>query len=128
MRDIPAILRDVLTGYPEIRLVMLFGSRAEDSARADSDIDLAVLCEQPLTAAFKQQIIESVSLASGLPVDLIDLHGAPEPIVGEALGGKRLLGSDAVYADLLSRHLLNTEDFLPIQRRILAERRDAWFR
>jgi predicted nucleotidyltransferase len=128
MHDKPAILSDILSGYPEISLAMLFGSQSAGSARADSDIDLGILCEQPLTAAFKQQIIESVSLASGLPVDLIDLYGAPEPVVGEALNGKRLLGSDAVYADLLSRHLLNTQDFLPIQQRILAERRDAWLR
>jgi predicted nucleotidyltransferase len=121
-------LRDVLSSYPEIRLAMLFGSQAAGSARADSDIDLALMCEQPLTAALKQQVIEAVSLATGLPVDLIDLYGAPEPVVGEALSGKRLLGSDAVYADLLSRHLLNTQDFLPIQQRILAERRDAWLR
>ena len=30
------------------------------------------------------------------------------------------------YAAMLTRHLLNTADFVPLQQRILAERREAW--
>jgi len=38
----------------------------------------------------------------------------------------RLLGDDATYAGLLTKHLINTADFVPLQQRILAERRSAW--
>ena len=42
--------------------------------------------------------------------------------------GRRLLGDNATYAALLTRHLLNAADFLPLQQRILKERRDAWIK
>ena len=53
---------------------------------------------------------------------------AGEPLLGEVLNGKRLFGDPDIYASLLSRHLLDVTDFVPLQRRILAARRDAWFK
>jgi len=40
--------------------------------------------------------------------------------------GKRLLGSNASYAALLKKHLLDEADFMPYRRRLLSERRAAW--
>jgi hypothetical protein len=40
--------------------------------------------------------------------------------------GRRLLGSDTLFGNLISRHLIEQEDFLPIRSRILTERRAAW--
>lgn len=37
-----------------------------------------------------------------------------------------LLGDDATYAKLLTRHLIDSADFLPLREWILAERRKAW--
>jgi len=54
------------------------------------------------------------------------VYHAPEPILGQVFKGKKLLGDNPTYAALLTRHLLNTADFLPLQQRILAERRAAW--
>ena len=61
----------------------------------------------------------------GRSADIVDLYHAPEPILGQVLRGQKLLGDTATYARLLTRHVLNTADFLPLRQRILAERRAA---
>ena len=115
-----------LAGFPEIRLALLFGSRASGRARADSDVDLAVLADAPLGAERRASIIAALALATGVPVDLVDIYHAPEPVLGEALKGVRLLGDAAVHAQLVTRHVLNAADFLPLRERILSERCTAW--
>ena len=71
-------------------------------------------------------MMEAIAIATGCPVDLVDLYHAPEPVLGEALKGVRLLGDAADQARLVARHVLNAADFLPLRERILAERRAAW--
>ena len=115
-----------LSGFPEIRLALLFGSRASGRPRADSDIDLAILADSPLAPERRACIIEAVALATGCPIDLVDLYHAPEPVLGEALKGVRLLGNAAAHAQLVTRHVQNAADFLPLRERILTERRSAW--
>jgi len=64
---------------------------------------------------------------AGRPIDLIDLKVAAEPLMGQILRhGRRLMGSDEAYAQLITRHLYEQADFMPYRNRILAERRAAW--
>ena len=120
-------LRQALTEHGGVSLAILFGSQATGHATPLSDLDLAVQMATPLEAADKIALIERLALATGLPVDLIDLKHAGEPLLGQILKhGVRLLGSDTDYAALLSRHLFDAADFLPYRNRILAERRQAW--
>ena len=126
MTAIQEQLLRALSGFPEIRLALLFGSRASGRPRADSDIDLAVLADSPLAPERRACLIEAVAQATGCPVDLVDLYHAPEPVLGEALKGVRLLGNAAAHAQLVTRHVLNAADFLPLRERILTERRSAW--
>ncbi len=127
----PAIdeqLTRFLARYPTLKLAMLFGSQATGQATPGSDIDLGLLFDAPLSASEKLGIMETVGAEFGRPVDIVDLFYAPEPITGQVFKGKRLLGDDTVYAELLTKHLLNTADFLPLRERMLAERRVAWIR
>lgn len=125
--DLHLTLRQALAEHGGVRLAILFGSQATGHATALSDIDLAVQMAAPLEAVDKIALIERLALATGLPVDLIDLKHSGEPLLGQILKhGIRLLGSDANYAALLSRHLFDAADFLPYRNRILAERRQAW--
>ena len=51
------------------------------------------------------------------PVDLIDLHEVGEPLLGQIIAhGKRVLGSDASYGNLISRHLYAESDSMPYRR------------
>ncbi|RMF20751.1 MAG: nucleotidyltransferase domain-containing protein [Deltaproteobacteria bacterium] len=121
-----AVLR-VIAKYPEIRLVIVFGSLAEGAGRRDSDVDVAVGASRPLTADQKLSLTGDLAEATGRPVDVIDLRTAGEPLLGQILsGGRRIAGSDEEYAALITRHLIDSADFLPYRDRILAERRRAW--
>ena len=124
----PEALTALLAARSDLRLAILFGSRAEDRARPGSDIDLAVAAQRPLEAAEKTALIEAVAESSGLPVDLVDLRTAGEPLLGRILTkGRRLVVRDAtLLAELYKRHLFDSADFLPYRQRILVERRKTW--
>ena len=112
---------------PGIRLVILFGSLAAGRERADSDLDLAIDAGHRLTAEEKLALMNKLAEQTGRPVDLVDLHAVGEPLLGQILRhGKRLLGGETCYADLIRRHLFDQADYLPYRTRILAERRRAW--
>jgi predicted nucleotidyltransferase len=121
-------LAELLSSYSDIKLALLFGSQATGFATSSSDIDIALLSDSPLAAQFKLELMEKIGSRFGRPVDIVDLFGAPEPVLGQALKGKRLVGEASDYAALLTRHLFNVADFVPLQRRILEERRNAWIK
>lgn len=121
------LLREVLARFPGLVLALVFGSVAQGRQRSDSDLDIAVAANQALTAAEKMAIIEALAERIGRPVDLIDLKVVAEPLLGQIVRhGRRLLGSDAAYGQLISRHLFEQADFMPYRTRVLAERRAAW--
>jgi len=125
--ELASTLRETLTEHGGVRLAILFGSQAAGRATTHSDLDLAVQTSAPLAAADKIALIEKLAQATGLPIDLIDLKHAGEPLLGQILKhGVRLLGSDETYAALLTRHVFDAADFLPYRNRILSERRLAW--
>lgn len=107
--------------------MLVFGSVASGKATAQSDLDIAVLASRPLSVQKKISLINALAESFGRPVDLVDLSQAGEPLLGQILQhGRRILGKDQYYAELLSKHLLDQADFVPYQNRILAERRKAW--
>lgn len=117
-----------LSQYPQFELAILFGSQAMGDATAESDIDLALLSDVPISSSLKLELIELIGARFGRPVDIVDLYYAAEPILGQVFKGRRLLGDNATYASLLTKHLINTADFVPLQQRILTERRSAWIK
>lgn len=66
----------------------LFGSLARGEARVDSDVDLAVLLEQPLPPALPDSGIamaSDIESRTGLPVDVVMLNSAPPDLVHRVL-------------------------------------------
>ena len=116
----------ILRRHPNIRLAILFGSRAGGGARSDSDIDLALLADEPLSGTIVLELTEAIGGEFGCPVDIVDLYHVPQPITGQVFKGIRLLGDNRTYAELLTRHLIDSADFLPLRQRTLAERQAAW--
>lgn len=117
----------VLERHKAIHFALLFGSLAKGSAHRESDVDLAVGATHPLSVQEKIELISELAEAIGRPVDLIDLSTVGEPLLGQIIaGGRKILGNNTTYADIVLKHLFNKEDFVPYQRRILQERRDAW--
>ncbi len=120
-------LRQLLARH-NFQLVILFGSMAKGSARPDSDIDVAVMAQRPLTAAQKMTLIGDIAAHFERPVDLIDLKTTGGPLLGSILDGIQVSGSRSDWASLLSRHLIDEADFGPLRERILKARRDAWLK
>jgi len=122
-------LRQFLARQDDIRLSIVFGSVAGGSQTSESDLDIAVLADGPLTTRRKMALIEALAQLSERPIDLIDLATVGEPLLGKILQqGKRLTGTNAAWAALVSKHLFDAADFLPYRNRILRQRRAAWTR
>jgi predicted nucleotidyltransferase len=122
-----AALRAVLADFPQLVLALVFGSVAQGTARPDSDLDVAVAAAKPLSLDERMAIMAALAQHTGRPIDLIDLHDASPPLLGQILRhGRRILGSDAAYGRLISRHVLDQADFAPYRNRVLAERRATW--
>ncbi|QOC22406.1 nucleotidyltransferase domain-containing protein [Wenzhouxiangella sp. AB-CW3] len=120
-------IRDCLAGKPGLRLAIVFGSLATGQPRFDSDLDIAVAGDSVMTGEQKMALIRELADQTGRSVDLVDINAIGEPMLGQILAsGKRVLGSDQVHAELLSRHLFDQADFMPYRDRLLAERRKAW--
>lgn len=127
LAPIVAQLKEVFAHFPAIVLVVLFGSVAKGVQRADSDLDVAIAAKQGLTIDEKIALVGALVERTGRTIDLIDLHMASEPLLGQIIRhGRRVLGSDTLYGELISRHLFEQADFMPYRARLLAERRMAW--
>lgn len=122
-----AQLLQVLSRVDGLVLAIVFGSAANGRLRFDSDLDIAVKLRHALSVSEKIALIEALAEQTGRPIDLVDLYDPPEPLLGQILQhGYRLLGSQTEYANLLSRHLVEQADFMPLVNRMLKERREAW--
>lgn len=121
------ILR-VLSGYPEIRFCVLFGSASRGALTSRSDVDIAVAGAGPLTFEEKAEIAQSLAAALGREVDLIDLSKASGLILQQALCTGRMVKNDDhdLYAALLKRLWYNQADMMPLVRRILEGRSRKW--
>jgi predicted nucleotidyltransferase len=125
--DLMAALRPALAQRPELELAIVFGSVAAGRQRPGSDLDIAVQARRPLTAEQRMTLVGELALASGRAVDLVDLRAVGEPLLGQILAhGRRLVGSDEAFAELVCRHLFDAADFLPYAQRIVEQRRRAW--
>ena len=126
--DLDRKIESVISRYPSIVLAIVFGSMAQDRARKDSDLDIAVASSTPLTAQTHLAIMEDLALAVGRPVDLIDLDRTHNPLLQQILTkGRRVLCQNRTrYAELLSRMVYEEADLMPYYRRILSDRRQAW--
>lgn len=126
-QPIDQLIKEVFTQFPQICFVIMFGSVAFERQQPESDLDIAIAANHPLSANVKMAIISALAERIGRPIDLIDLSVAGEPLLGQVLRhGRRIVGSDTQYGELIRRHLFEKADFMPYRNRILAERRQAW--
>jgi predicted nucleotidyltransferase len=133
--DLEDRLQAFCAEQPDVRLAILFGSLAQREAtdnhvgaRFDSDLDLGVAGDAPLTPHRKKILIESLGTAFGRPVDLVDLQNAHGTLLRRVLTtGTLVYAPDrSLYATLIRRHLYEQADFMPYRRRILSARRQRW--
>jgi predicted nucleotidyltransferase len=123
-------LQELLSKQGDVDLAIAFGSVAAGTAGTDSDVDVAVLTSEPMSATRKESLIAAIAVATGRPVDLVDLRGAGVHLTGVVLRtGKRIVCREPrIWAELLARNLIDAADFLPYVERLMAERRERWTR
>lgn len=102
-----------------VRFAYLFGSRATGDHRLDSDADVAVCTERPLTLLAESRLADDLVAALDVPaVDLVDLRRAPLRLLGRILAdGIVIYGHDEperVEFEVSTRG--RYFDFLPLQR------------
>ncbi|MFK4766393.1 nucleotidyltransferase domain-containing protein [Desulfobaculum sp. SPO524] len=112
---------ECLAAHPDILLGIVYGSASAGTMRADSDVDVAVLAEAPLSLEARLDIILELSLALGREVDVIDLHTAHGLILRQILtkGAVALKRSTVAYARLMKRMLFDHADMEPMRRTIV---------
>jgi uncharacterized protein len=96
-----------------VRFALLFGSRADATARPDSDWDVGVYLDPALDAhqRLELRLRLSAALAPGLVLDTVILNDAPALLAHRALRGRLLLKRDArAYVRFFVRILGAAED------------------
>jgi uncharacterized protein len=79
--------------FPEALGIYIFGSRAQGSARPDSDLDLAILMPGYVEPLALWDAAQALGDALSLPVDLLDLRAASTVMQHQVLTtGERLWG------------------------------------
>jgi predicted nucleotidyltransferase len=121
-------IKSLLETEPGLKLVILFGSALKDQLRFESDVDVALAMDEPLTWENKLELIERLGCALERPIELVDLHQAHGLILQQILTtGELLICRDRpFYGRLIKRMLFEQADFQPYIDRIHRERRKRW--
>lgn len=103
-----AVLAEITASFPQRQLhgAWLYGSHVRGGARADSDIDLGVLCDAPLDPVAVFDAGSRLAARLGTSVDLVDLRRAGGLLRVEATHRGRPLLTPSVEADLFTAHAL----------------------
>lgn len=95
--QIIAILRERLPG---LVAVYRFGSEVTGTTNRESDLDIAVLCDKPLSAQTRYSLVSELEVALGRPVDMVDLSTASTVICAQVVStGERLFCPDPIPGD-----------------------------
>lgn len=115
--DLAPALAMIRQDLPDLVGVYVFGSVAAGLARADSDVDLAVLCAAPLDATRLAELREKLAAALRRDVDLIDLAAAPTVLQMQIVGEGRLIAApDKTAAGLFELRVLRDYRDLKFRR------------
>jgi predicted nucleotidyltransferase len=118
-------IKDFLNTDSKILQVILFGSHATETQRENSDIDLAIQLEKPMTATQKLTYIEKLQHYTNAEIDLVDLLTVGQPLLSQIMKyGIRLRGNSPQYAALAIKNVTTTQDFMPAIKYIMKVRRE----
>ncbi len=126
--EIARRLRDQFAEDRALRVAVLYGSAASGTMRPDSDVDVAVLYNHPLTVEERLELMARLQDRLGQAVDLVDLAAANGVLLQQILcNGEVLVKNDPEsYVRLLQRMVYAQDDFMPYYRRELRKRVEAF--
>jgi predicted nucleotidyltransferase len=111
-----------------VRYALVFGSASRDAMGPDSDLDIALSADQPLSSAQRFGLIEALAAACGRPIDLVDLRAARGTVFAKALQGRELF-CDSIRAkgEAMYRRASLVEEDLNVARASFALARPRMF-
>jgi len=117
-------IRQLLLQYEGVRLVIVYGSSVTELFREQSDIDIAVLFEEPLTPDQKMTLLGELASALRREIDLVDLYKLNGVLLKQILSKGVIVykQSDHVLYKLLQRMIYNQSDFMPFYQREMKNR------
>jgi predicted nucleotidyltransferase len=126
--DISDRIANVLEQETGLKLVLMYGSAAADRMRHDSDVDIAVLFDNPLNLEQKMDLISRLERELKRNVDLVDLFNLSGTILKQILcKGRILINNDpAALTRLYQRMVYNQADMMPYVTRTLLERQQRF--
>jgi predicted nucleotidyltransferase len=127
---IAEITAKVLHTEQGLKLAILYGSAATGKLRADSDVDIALLLDCPLSAERKMKLISRLERELQRDVDLVDLFSLSGTILKQVLSKGRVLiqTKPGELAGLVRKMIYNQADMMPYVSRTLIERQRRFIR
>lgn len=112
----------------DIDLVVVFGSRAHERNRPDSDLDLAIWRSCAWKTDFVRECMDELTEILPTTIDLVDLSNADGPILQEILcnGQKIFERHDHLLGELYIRLMDWRTDFAPAWEKMVDQRRKRW--
>lgn len=93
--DLIRLVEKVRAALPDVIAIYVFGSQAAGIAGPESDIDLAVLNDSPLSQVTCWDLAQELAREAGRDVDLVDLRAASTVMRAQVISkGQRLFCAD----------------------------------
>lgn len=89
--DLAPLLDTLADALPGVEAVYAFGSAAHGEATPESDLDLAVLTDQPLDPVVRFDLQERLAARAGRDVDLVDLRAASTVMQAQVVSTGRVV-------------------------------------
>lgn len=121
-------VKDALRDVPDLRLAILYGSAVTGKMNPDSDIDVALLFDRPLTASNKMMLISHLQDGLKHDIDVVDLFALNGTILKQVLtkGCVLVQSKPGFLAGLVQRMIYNQTDMMPYVTRTLLERQQRF--
>ena len=118
-----------LASHQNLDLAILFGSMASGRSHPGSDLDIAIYPTHALSPADLAALSDQLALASGRPVDLVDLSRINGTLLRQILRkGIVIFSKKPGTLGILAERLLDWQsNFEPAYQHILAAKRRRFF-
>ena len=116
-------LKIFFANQKDVQLAFAFGSLAANKLRLDSDVDIAILKEQPLALDERIAFMNELAEVTKTDVDLVDLFFEEGLLLKEVVttGEMLLCQSESALLYLNQRVFSFSEDFEPTYRLMLKQ-------
>lgn len=118
-----------LNEQSDIKLAWVFGSYAQNKQKPESDLDIAVAGQGPLSLEMRVELTNEISRRVSKEVDLVDLQAERGIISSQVLTrGILIVKRDTLLLALMIQRLwYDRADFWPLREQIYAARRKKAF-